>query len=92
MDLFYEHGSKSVLTDIVTGDGEVFYCHVAKWFIPLLVKETFEIFGCGVGIFKMQGFEHRIEQSKFACSNKTNVESNCFFQVVKGLHMKFLNN
>ena len=50
---FYNFGSKSILTGIVTGDGDNFCCRIVKFYSNRLAKETFEIFGCRFGIWEM---------------------------------------
>ena len=65
MNCCYDFGSKSTLTGTVTGGRETFYCHVEKCYITRLAKETFDIFGYGVGIWTIQGFKNRNNQSIF---------------------------
>ena len=92
IDLFYDYGSKSILTNTVLGDGETFYFHVAKHHVPIIAHDTLDKFNCGVGLWTMQGFEHRNKQSKFVYSHKTNGKGNCCMQVLKGLHRLFLTS
>ena len=92
MNTFYYHGSFCIFTNTVKGDGETFYCHIAKHWIPNMARWTLDNLGCGVGIWTMQGFEHRNKQSKFVYAHKTNGKGNCCLQVLKGLHNSFLHN
>ena len=81
-----------MLVNTIVGDGETFYYHVAKNHVPRATRPSFKILGCSVSTWKMQGFEHRNEQSKHACDHKTSGKSNCCKKFLKGLHNKFLNN
>ena len=92
IDLFYDYGSKSMLTNAALGDGETFYFHVAKHHVPRIAHDTLDKFNCGVGLWTMQGFEHRNKQSKFVYSHKTNRKGNCCMQALKGLHRLFLTS
>ena len=49
--------------------------------MPRIARDTLEVLGCGVGIWTMQGFEHRNKESKYAYSNKTNGKENYCKQV-----------
>ena len=57
---------------------------MARWILDNL--------GYGVGIWTMQGFEHRNKKFKFVYSHKTNGKGNCCLQVLKGMHNSFLHN
>ena len=62
---FYQVGSKSFLTKNNMGDGENFYHHVLRYYIPHISKITFEKHHLGIGVFTMQGYERRNKESKF---------------------------
>ena len=89
---FYYHGSFTIFTNTTLGDGETFYCHISKHWVPRLAKWTVNNLGCGIGLWTMQGFEHRNKQSKYLHARKTNGKGNCCVQVLKGLHNSFLHN
>ena len=74
---FYHHGSFAIFANSTLGDGETFYCHVSKHWVPRLAKWTVSDLGCGVGLWTMQGFEHRNKQSKHSHSHETNGKGNC---------------
>ena len=90
IDLFYEHGAFCLFTNSILGDGETFYAHVAKFYVPRMARWTLTNLKCGVGIWTMQGFEHRNKESKYVYANKTNGKGNCCMQVLKGVHQSFL--
>lgn len=64
------------LTQDKTGDGETFYTHALKCYIPTFVKVIWNCYKCGYGIFTMQGFEHRNKESKFLLVNFSNQKGN----------------
>ena len=73
------------------GDRETFYLHCAKYHAPRIARDTLEVLDCGVGIWTMQGFEHRNKESKHVYSCKTNGKGNCCKQVLTAMHRSFLN-
>ena len=84
--LFFHHGSYCIFSDSIVGDDEKFYPHVAKKYLPRISKWTLDNLACGVGIWTMQGFEHRNKESKYVYANKTNGKCNFCMQVLKGMH------
>ena len=91
MMLFYHHGSFGLHTNSTLGDGETFYSHVAKHYVPRMARWTLEHLGYGVWLWTMQGFEHRNKESKHVHAHKTNGKGNCCMQVLKGMHESFLH-
>ena len=47
-----------------SGDDETFYLHVLRFYLPQIATKTLDEMQCGLGIYTMQGFEHRYKQSK----------------------------
>ena len=93
MKEFCEHGKSSFLTDDQTGDGETFCMHAVRFCMPQLAEKMLNKCNVGLGVFTMQGFEHRNKESKNAFSNKTNAKGNMCKQSVKALFTMFqLNN
>ena len=65
MSSFYKCGATSFLTGgTMTGDQEMFYMHVVRFYIPATENITFERHTLGVGIFNIQGFERWNNESK----------------------------
>ena len=65
-ELFYEAGKKSFLsegTDI--GSKETSYIHVLRFVTGPLAKLTFKRQGVGIGVFTLQGYERRNQESKY---------------------------
>ena len=60
----YAHGSITFMKRSTEGDAETFYLHVLRFYMPNIIKDTWEKYGLGVGIFTMQGFERRNKESK----------------------------
>ena len=81
-----------MLINTAQGDGEPFYFYMVKHHVPRIACNTLHKFNCSVGLWTMQGFEHRNKQSKFIYLHKTNGEGNYCMQVLKGLHRLFLTS
>jgi hypothetical protein len=92
MSKFYEYGIDTIFTDMVHGNSETFYCHCAKYYVLRLVHIILDELNYGVGIWTIQGFEHRNKQSKYIYENKTNDKGNFCEQVLKGLHKRFISS
>ena len=74
--LFYKYGKNTIFTNTYINDRETFYLYCAKYHVPRIARNILDMLGCGVGIWIMQGFEHRNKESKFVYSNKTNGKGN----------------
>ena len=46
------------------GDLETSYMHILRYYMPHIAQETYCKHGIGIGLFTMQGFEHRNKESK----------------------------
>ena len=88
---FYEVGSRTFLsTDGTTnGSQESFYCHVLRYYVPRLVRTTFERHRLGIGIFTMQGFERRNKESKNCMKRFSNNKGNVVMNNMKRLYDVF---
>ena len=42
---------------------ETFYLHTLRYYITNIIKHTYDTYELGVGIFTMQGSEHRNKES-----------------------------
>ena len=56
-----------------------------------IIKDTWETYGLGVGIFTMQGFERRNKESKFTLQHRTNNKGNVIIQNLVKLFGSFYN-
>ena len=88
---FYKVGACTFLSKNYVGDQENLYSHVLRFYIPQFADITFKRHGMGVGIFTMQGFEHRNKESKFVFKNHTNQKGNVAQQTIGRLFDSFLN-
>ena len=76
---FYDAGSRTFLSKKGSSSGteETFYLHALRYYMPEIVKVTFERHQVGVGIFSMQGFERRNKESKNCmrrfCNHRGNI-------------------
>ena len=61
---FYLLGSETFLSTNYAGDEENFYSHCVRFYLPKIAEVTLEKHNMGLGIFTMQGFEHRNKESK----------------------------
>ena len=74
---FYDVGSRTFLSkDGKVGCDETFYLHTLRYYIPQVVRTTYERHHCGIGIFSMQGFERRNKESKSCMKRFTNHRGN----------------
>lgn len=88
---FYSFGVETFLTKYSPGDMESFYCHVLRFYMDDIVKDTWETHNLGVGIFTMQGFERRNKESKYTLQYRTNNKGNIMVQNLIRLCAYFLN-
>ena len=88
--MFYEHSMDTMFTDVDRSDGETFYYHCDKFYVPMIARMTLDQLICGIGAWIIQGFECRNKQSKHVYERKTNGKVNCCEQVLKGLHHMFV--
>ena len=88
---FYKVGAHTFLSKKFVGDEENLYSHVLRFYMPQFAVITLERHGMGVGIFTMQGFEHRNKESKFVFKNHTNQKGNVAQQTIGRLFDSFLN-
>ena len=56
----YNYGSLSFLTSSEIGNLESFYMHVLRCYFPIIARDTYNKFKCGLGLWSMQGFERRM--------------------------------
>ena len=89
MAAFYKYGSKSFLSIDSIGDCETFYTHSLRWYTPKTAEMRFNDFNVGLGVFSMQGFEHRNKQSKRMFRTRTNAKGNLCMQSIQTLHELF---
>ena len=88
---YYAVGAKTFLSTQYVGDEENFYSHCLRFYMPVFARKTFEEHGTGLGIFNMQGFEHRNKESKRYFTRHTNKKGNVALQVMPRLWDDFSN-
>ena len=86
---FYKCGGTAFMKGDQLGDKETFYLHVVRNYLPQIAKNVFEKCQFGLGVFTMQGFEHRNKQSKRTFKLKTNSTGNTVLQSMKALRNLF---
>ena len=59
--------------------------HTLRYYIPLIVDDTWNKYQLGTGIFTMQGFERRNKESKNIFRCNTNKRDNQVLQSMKRL-------
>ena len=72
------------------GDGETFYMHVLRFYMPQLARVTYERFKCGVGIWLMQPFERRNDEGKTIHCSFCNQKHNWIKQVMNRFYDNFV--
>ena len=90
---FYDVGSRSFLTKnpASIGDDETFYLHTLRFYLPNIAKETLCKHGLGLGIYTMQGFEHRNKESKNTLKRFSNGMNNIAINNLRRLYDVFSN-
>ena len=86
---FYAVGANTFLSTKFIGDQENFYSHVLRFYMPVFMRQAFAKHGTGLGIFTMQGFEHRNKESKRNFLRHTNKKGNVLMQVMPRLWDEF---
>ena len=62
---FYDVGSRTFISKLSNiGNDETFYLHVLRFYMPDIVRKTYERHNLGPAIFSMQGFERRNKESQ----------------------------
>ena len=84
---FYDAGMKSFLTDSSTGDGETFYVHNLRFYMPSIIDDTYKKHKLGPGIWSMEGFEYKNAQSKRAVYTHSNRKGNLPAQSLAHLYL-----
>ena len=92
IDLFYECGSDSFLTNEEVGDDETYYLHALKFYIPSHASKTWTDHKCGIGVFTMQGFERRNKESKNIRRRFNNMRNQMLAQILKRLWDSYFYN
>ena len=59
MCIKYNARKNRFLTRNIIGDTETFYYNVLDCYLAPITKQTIQDFKCGLGIYNMQGFEHK---------------------------------
>jgi hypothetical protein len=82
---FYSIGGRTFLSKpgTTTGTEETFYLHALRFYIPRIVKQTFDRHGTGIGVFTMQGFERRNKESKNCMKRFSNNRGNMMVNNIK---------
>ena len=89
-ELFYESGKKSFLSEgtIIRGK-ETSYVHILRFIIGPLARLTFERHGVGIGVFTLQGYERRNQESKYLFVRHTNKLYDFVKQILRRLTETF---
>ena len=87
----YAVGSKTFLSTEYVGDEENFYSHALRFYMPYFARKAWEDHKAGLGMFTMQGFEHRNKESKRHFNRHTNKKGNVLLQVMPRLWDDFSN-
>ena len=82
---FCKCGSTTFMQGEQMGDQETFYLHEVRNHLLQIAEKVFKKHQIGLGVFTMQGFEHRNKQSKQLFKFKTNTTGNIVLQSIKAL-------
>ena len=85
LKLFYSIGRRTFLSapGTTTGTNETFYLHTLRYYMPVIVRDTFDRHGTGVGVFTMQGFERRNKESKNCMKRFSSTRGNAMINNIK---------
>ena len=89
---FYAVGANIFLTKKIIGDDETFYLHCLRYYLPKIVRETFNENYLGIGVFTMQGFERRNKESKNTLKRFSNNKGNIVVSNLKRLYDVYKND
>ena len=85
----YLYGHESFMTRRIRGDGESFYLHTMRWYIPKMLRKVYDLHKLGIAVFTMEGFEYKNQTSKRMVKTRTNGKGNITKQSMKAMHMLF---
>ena len=90
---FYDIGSRSFLTKnpASIGDDETFDLHKLRFYLPNIAKDTLRKHSFELGIYTMQGFEHRNKESKNTLNRFSNGINNIAINNLRRLWDVFSN-
>ena len=80
--LCYKATESTILRQIITGNAENFYFHILFYYFPMLVDHLWEIHQVGIGVFNLQGFERRNNESKTIAKRFYNSKHNVCYQTM----------
>eukprot|EP00978_Attheya_sp_CCMP212_P014065 scaffold35698_cov63-Attheya_sp.AAC.8 len=89
---FYACGQKTFLSKNRDGDDEFFYSHCLRFYLPRMARDIFEKQKVGLGVFMIQGYEHRNKESKNTMKQFTNKKGNLAVQNLKRLWDAFFHS
>ena len=67
---------KTYLSDRVEGDHENFYAYALRFYVPDILKKTYNKYGLGLGVYTMEGFESINYMTKRTICNNSNRRGN----------------
>jgi hypothetical protein len=87
---FYEAGKELFLSEGTTNGGkETSYVHILRFVTGPLARLTFERHGVGIGVFTLQGYKRRNQESKYLFVRHTNKLYDFVKQILRKLTEKF---
>jgi len=86
---YQKAASQIIYTNNILGDAESFYRHVLFCYYPKLVNKIWKEYKLGVGIFTLQGIEHRNKESKNIARRFYNSKHNVCNQTMKRVFNKY---
>ena len=86
LDLGGPEEAKKLTSASNIGGLETFYMHAMRFYIPQLVKITFESYGLGIKVCNMQGLKRRNKEPKNTYTYFINKTTNLITQNLKQLY------
>ena len=89
-ELFYEAGKISFLSEGTDISGkETSYIHVLRFVTGKLARLTFNCHSVGIGVFILQGYKRRNQESNYVALRHTNKLYNFIAQILRRLTENF---
>ena len=77
------------MTRRVIRDGEFFYLHTMRLYVPKMLRKVYNLHNLGIAVFTMEGFEYKNQTSKRMVKTRTNGKGNITKQSMKAMHLLF---
>ena len=88
----YTAGMKTYLTERIQGDSETFYVHALCWYFPAILRQTYNKYSLGLGVYTMEGFEAINYFTKRILRNHSNHKGNVCSQSMAKITLVYMTH